>query len=68
MAEIYQHFSHSRSNTDRQTQVWKVIFRQAACAKHMEWTAQEDYLPNDWTYTKGVLVGIQPFIEKKGIG
>ncbi|KAJ7214565.1 hypothetical protein GGX14DRAFT_360201 [Mycena pura] len=28
----------------------------------------EDYLPDDWTYTKAVLVGMQPFTARKGIG
>lgn len=28
----------------------------------------EDSLPDDWTRTKGVLVGIQPMIHRNGIG
>ncbi|KAJ6567971.1 hypothetical protein DFH09DRAFT_918245, partial [Mycena vulgaris] len=28
----------------------------------------EDSLPDDWTYTEGVLVGMRPMIDKIGIG
>ncbi|KAJ7220157.1 hypothetical protein GGX14DRAFT_354895, partial [Mycena pura] len=28
----------------------------------------EESLPDDWTYTKGVLVGIQPYTVRSGIG
>ncbi|KAJ7671740.1 hypothetical protein B0H17DRAFT_948255, partial [Mycena rosella] len=28
----------------------------------------EDALPDDWTFTEGVLVGIQPLVEQNGIG
>ncbi|KAJ7720752.1 hypothetical protein DFH07DRAFT_1008459, partial [Mycena maculata] len=28
----------------------------------------EDSLPDDWTYTEGVLVGMRPMTDKSGIG